>query len=73
MEKVIATALLAIASIVAAVALINAVLPASGKSSSALVAANKNAAERVKTDIDVIHATGDTAGTVTVWVKNVGY
>ena len=73
MEKVIATALIAIASIVASIALINAVLPALGKSSSALVAANKKAAERIKTDIDVIHATGDTAGTVTVWVKNVGY
>ena len=72
MEKVITTTLLAIASIVAALALINAVLPALGKSSSALATANKKTAERIKTDIDVIHATGDTAGTVTVWVKNVG-
>ena len=72
MEKVIATTLLVIASVVAAMALINAVLPALGKSSSALATANKKAAERIKTDIDVVHATGDTSGTITVWVKNVG-
>ena len=72
MEKVVATTLLIIASVVAAMALINAVLPALGKSSSALTTANKNAAERIKTDIDVVHATGDTSGTITVWVKNVG-
>ena len=53
-------------------ALINAVLPALGKSSSALATANKKAAERIKTDIEIVHATGDTAGTITVWVKNVG-
>ena len=72
MEKVITTALLVIASVVAAMALINAVLPALGKSSSALATANKKAAERIRTDIDVVHATGDTTGTITVWVKNVG-
>lgn len=72
MEKGVTTALLVIASIVAAVALINAVMPALGKSSSALATANSEAAKRIKTDIEVIHATGDTAGTITVWVKNVG-
>ena len=72
MEKVIATTLMVIASVVAAMALINAVLPALGKSSSALATANKKAAERIRTDIDVVHATGDTSGTITVWVKNVG-
>ena len=72
MEKVIATALLVIASIIAAIALINAVLPALGKTSSALVTANSEAAARIKTDVDIIHSTGDTSGTVTVWVKNVG-
>tara|TARA_B100000315_G_scaffold255372_1_gene298566 strand:- start:8464 stop:8931 length:468 start_codon:yes stop_codon:yes gene_type:complete len=73
MEKVISTALLIIASVVASLALINAVMPALGKSSSALVTANKSAAERIKTDIDIVHATGDTGtNTVTVWVKNIG-
>ena len=72
MDKVITTALLMIASVVAALALINAVLPALGKSSSALATANGVAAARIRTDVDVIHSTGDTAGTITVWVKNVG-
>jgi hypothetical protein len=73
MEKVITTALLIIASVAASMALINAVLPALGKSSSALVTANKAAAERIRTDIDIVHATGDTgANTATVWVKNIG-
>ena len=72
MEKAITTALLIIASLVAALALINAVLPATGKSSSALATANSEAAKRIKTDIDVIYATGNTSGTITIWVKNVG-
>ena len=72
MEKVITTALLLIASIVAAMALINAVLPALGKTSSALATANSEAAARIKTDIEIIYSTGDTGGTVTAWAKNIG-
>ena len=72
MEKAITTAMLVIASIVAAIALINAVLPSVGKSASALATANGEAANRIRTDIDIIHSTGNTSGTVTVWVKNVG-
>ena len=73
MEKAITSGLFIIASIVAAIALINAVIPALGKSSSALVTANASASDRIKTDIEIIHATGDTsAKTVTVWVKNIG-
>ncbi len=72
MEKVITTAMLVIASLVAAIALINAVLPAMGKSASALTTANSEAAKRIRTDIDVIYATGKTSGTITIWVKNVG-
>ena len=73
MDKVITTAMLVIASIVAALALTNAVLPATGKSASALVTANKTAADRIRTDIAIVHATGDaTNDKVTVWVKNIG-
>ena len=73
MDKVITTALLVIASIVAALALINAVLPATGKSAGALITANKTAAERIKTDIAIVHASGDaTNDQITVWVKNIG-
>lgn len=74
MEKAISSALLIIASVVATIALINAVIPALGKSSGALITANAAAADRIKTDIEIIHATGDiSAKTVTVWVKNIGY
>ena len=73
MEKAISSGLLIIASVVAALALINAVVPALGKSSSALVTANAAASDRIKTDIEIVHATGDSsAKTVTVWVKNIG-
>ena len=69
MEKAITTAILLIASIIAP----NAVLPAMGKSAGALVTANKSAAERIKTDIAIVHAAGDaTNNEVTVWVKNIG-
>ncbi|PKB79127.1 MAG: hypothetical protein BZY88_14965 [SAR202 cluster bacterium Io17-Chloro-G9] len=73
MEKSITTALLLIASVIAALALTNAVIPAMGKSASALATANSQTADRIKTDIEIIHATGDDPGDViTVWVKNVG-
>ncbi|PKB78831.1 MAG: hypothetical protein BZY88_16450 [SAR202 cluster bacterium Io17-Chloro-G9] len=73
MEKAITTSLLIIASIVAAMALINAVIPAMGKSASALATANSTTADRIRTDIEIIHATGDdSANVITVWVKNVG-
>ena len=73
MEKVITTALLLIASIIAAMALTNAVLPAANKSSGALLAANTVAADRIKTDIEIVHASGnDTSNKITLWVKNIG-
>ncbi len=74
MEKAITSGLLIIASVVAAVALINAVIPALGKSSGALVTANANASDRIKTDIEIVHVTGDTVTkVVTIWVKNIGF
>ena len=73
MEKVITTSLLLIASVIAATALINAVLPAANKSSGALLAANSVAADRIKTDIEIVHASGnDTSNKITLWVKNIG-
>lgn len=73
MGNAITSGLLIIASVVAALALINAVIPALGKSSSALITANSSASERIRTNIEIVHATGDTAAkTVTVWVKNIG-
>ena len=73
MSQAITTSLLIIASIVAALALINSVIPAMGKSASALAMANSATADRIRTDIEIIHATGDEGNDViTVWVKNVG-
>ncbi|MFQ6027754.1 MAG: hypothetical protein ACE5Q6_09715 [Dehalococcoidia bacterium] len=76
MDKAITTGLLIIASIVAAMALINAVLPAMGKSSGALLAANSAASDRVRTDIEVVHVASDTSSgsedQIIVWVKNIG-
>ena len=73
MSQAITTSLLIIASIVAAMALINTVIPAMGRSASALATANSTTADRIRTDIEIIHATGDDSGDViTVWVKNVG-
>ena len=73
MEKAITTGLLTIASIVAVMALINAVIPAIGKSSGALLNANSEASDRIRTDIEIIHASGDTGtNKVTLWVKNIG-
>ena len=73
MDKVITTALLLIASVIAATALINAVLPAANKSTGALLAANSVAADRIKTDIEIVHASGnDTSDKITLWVKNIG-
>ena len=73
MEKSITTGLLIIASIVAAMALVNAVIPAAGKSSSALLMANADAADRIRTDVEIIHASGNaTTNKIIVWVKNIG-
>ena len=73
MSQAITTSLLIIASIVAALALINSVIPAMGRSASALATANSATADRIRTDIEIIHATGDDSNDViTVWVKNVG-
>jgi len=72
-QTTITTALLVIASIVAVVALINAVIPAAGKGSGALKSANSTAAERIKTDIEIVFASGNSTGDeLTFWVKNIG-
>ena len=77
MDKAITTGLLMIASVVAAIALINAVIPAVSKSSGALSAANASAADRIRTDIEIVHVASD-AGVpsedqILVWVKNIGH
>jgi flagellar protein FlaG len=77
MDKAITSGLPIIASIVAAVALINAVIPAMNESSGALVTANSIAADRIRTDIEIVHVASDTSSPtedqIIVWVKNIGH
>ena len=77
MDKVITTGLLIIASVAAAIALINAVIPAMSESASALGAANSSASDRIRTDIEVVHVASDTSpggeDQIIIWVKNVGH
>jgi flagellar protein FlaG len=76
MDKAITTGLLIIAGVIASLALINAVIPAVGKSSSALLTANDVASDRIRTDIEIIHVATDTSPVgedqILVWVKNIG-
>ena len=73
MDKVIVTALLTIGAVAAALVVIMAIGPSIGRSSDAVVASQTEAAERIKTSIEVIAVASNAAGTkVDAWVKNVG-
>lgn len=73
MDKVIVTALLTMAAVVAAVMVVNSLIPVVGRGSSALVSSSETAAQRIKADIDIIHVASDaSANEVFVWIKNVG-
>ena len=73
MDKVLTTTLLTMAAVIAAVMVINTILPALGRSSSSLLSSTGAASERIKTDVKVVHiATDSSANEVYIWVKNVG-
>lgn len=85
MDKAITTTFLAIASVVAAVLVFNALYPAVVQGSTAMTAMQDRVSERLKSQVDIIHAAGeldqngawqDTNGDgdfdVFIWVKNVG-
>ena len=73
MTQAITTGLMIIASVIAAMALVNAVIPAANRSSGALLTANAAASDRIKTDIEIVHASGNAAtNEIIVWVKNIG-
>ena len=75
MDKVIVTALLTAASVIAAVMVVNVVLPAVGKSGSSVLSSSSAAADQIKTHIEIIAVATDTTGApevIYVWVKNVG-
>ena len=75
MDKVLVTTLLTMAAVVAAVMVVNTMLPALGRSTSAVLSSSSAASERLKTDTEIIHVATNTSGSpkiVYTWVKNVG-
>lgn len=73
MDKVIVTALLVIGGISTAVVLIITIVPSITMSSQSVVESNREASNRIKTNIEVIAVATNSAGTqIDAWVKNVG-
>lgn len=85
MDKTITTVFLIIASVVSAVLVFNAVYPAIGQSSDALLSMTHRVDERMKSQVEIIHTSGELDASqwwqdvngdgdfdVSVWVKNVG-
>ena len=74
MDKIIVTALLIVAGVVAAIVLYNAVYPAIADSGDALTRRQRQIDERLQSQIEIIHAApwGESSDVAWVWVKNVG-
>ena len=73
MDKVIVTALLVIGSVGAAVVVILTITPSVVQGSQSVVESNREASNRLKTNIEVIAVASNTAGLrIDAWVKNVG-
>ncbi|MBM3944322.1 MAG: hypothetical protein FJ317_02395 [SAR202 cluster bacterium] len=73
MDKVLTTTLLTMAAVVAAIMVINTMIPALGQSSGSLISTTDSAASRIKTDLDIIHvATNTSTNQILIFVKNVG-
>lgn len=74
MDKIIVTALLIVAGVVAAVILYNAIYPAIAESGDALTRRQRQIDERLQSQIEIIHAApwGMSSDVAWVWVKNVG-
>ena len=71
MDKVLTTALLTIAAIVAAVMVVNAILPAVSTGGTSLIGAAGRTKILLETAIEIIHVARTSDG-VHFWVKNVG-
>lgn len=71
-SEVMSSALLMIATIIAAVALINAVFPSIYGMSGSITAVSTNVNDRMKSDIKFIYETSDHTTQMTAWVKNTG-
>ncbi|MEX2247420.1 MAG: hypothetical protein WEC75_12130 [Dehalococcoidia bacterium] len=65
--------MLTIAAIVAVAAVINAVLPSVGRTTGALVSASSVVGDRIASQVEIVHATGQDANPdAEVWIKNIG-
>ena len=73
MDKTIVTAFLIIAGVVSAVLVFNTIYPAAMQSGDALTSRQRRIDERLRSQTEIIHATGKSdISDVFVWVKNVG-
>ena len=73
MDKVIVTGLLIIGSVAAAVMVIITIGPSVSNSSQSVLEIQREASNRIKTNIEVIAVAANSAGTqIDAWVKNVG-
>lgn len=72
MDKAITTTFMIVASVVAAVLVFNSVYPAVIRSSDAMTSMTSRVDDRLKSQIEIIHATGQAGSNAFVWVKNIG-
>lgn len=72
MEKTIITAFMIVAGVVSAVFFFNAIYPAVIQSGDAMVSMQRRMNERLRSQIDIVHATGYGGSNAIIWVKNVG-
>jgi archaellum component FlaF (FlaF/FlaG flagellin family) len=73
LDKTITTVLLIIAGVICSVFLFNSVYPMINRSSAAMVSMTDKIDDRMKSRIDIVHATGSAnRQTVYIWIKNVG-
>lgn len=71
MDKIIVTGFLIVAGVVSSMMVFNTMLPAIQSSSDAMTAMERRVDDRMKTQIEIIHAV-QSGNTVSLWVKNVG-
>ena len=73
MDKVVTTALLIVAGVICVIFVFNSVYPAVNRSSEAMVSMSDDLNDRMKTRINIVHASNSADRTsVYIWVKNIG-
>jgi archaellum component FlaG (FlaF/FlaG flagellin family) len=72
-DKVLASVLLTIATVIAATLIATTTLPMLARNTDAMTAATTSMADQMRTSINVVYASGDVAKKqLYLWVKNVG-